>query len=709
MMVMSDYSKTSGKYDWVLIDGFLSPNFGGHLIRFGTLASNSFSWETFLPVMPNGRVHELIEVPRDLSEFGCVLFSLSGERLSQLTTRRVSWFERTWRMANRVFDAFTRIQYPVRLACRVNALLIVFNLPEAYRRISVLRRVEDYGSWHRRYSLLDDGERAAISEAISKFSRRPHFHLLVRGGAANPAALAVTLDSIGQQLYGEYDCVVFGEVGEACVAGRGAAFSVVSDGAQQAWLNRMNTAVAGAAGNDWFFSIRAGDRLPAHALYWFAVELLERPGVSAMFSDHDVVDAAGKPISACFKPDWSLTHFRATNFVGDALVIKGAAIAAAGGGTVDCLKHGFYDLLLRVLDEASGEQVPAHVPAVLFNTAVGGAVDTSCADWEGAAVARHLQRQQIAATVVKLPGRFRRCRFTLPADPPLVSIIIPTRDCLRLLRRCVESLVTNTSYRRFEILVIDNRSREPETLDYLLSLTKYSCVRVLRYDRPFNYSAMNNFAVNAARGELVCLLNNDTEVISPDWLDEMVGHALQQGVGAVGAKLYYPDGRVQHAGDVVGAGGCANHMHSMIARDAPGYCNRALVAQELSAVTAACLLTWKSVYLAMGGLDARFLKVAFNDVDYCLKLGAAGYKVVWTPHAELFHHESVSRGKDRGWWKTLHAESEVFVMRRRWKHMMSNDPFYNPNLSYVRPDFSMGHFRQVEPPWRSKKENGWKV
>jgi GT2 family glycosyltransferase len=224
-------------------------------------------------------------------------------------------------------------------------------------------------------------------------------------------------------------------------------------------------------------------------------------------------------------------------------------------------------------------------------------------------------------------------------------------------------------------------------------------VNVFRYDRPFNFSAINNFAVRQARGTVLCLLNNDTEVISPDWLEEMVGHLLQARVGVVGAKLYYADGRVQHAGDAVGPGGCANHLHSSLDHDDPGYCRRAMLAQDLSAVTAACLVTWRKLYLGLGGLDEKRLAVAFNDVDYCLRVRAAGQRVVWTPHAELYHHESVTRGADDSWRRKLHARREVAEMRGRWANVMRRDPFYNPNLSYDQPDFSPSRMPRVKKPW----------
>jgi GT2 family glycosyltransferase len=267
------------------------------------------------------------------------------------------------------------------------------------------------------------------------------------------------------------------------------------------------------------------------------------------------------------------------------------------------------------------------------------------------------------------------------------------------LNACVESVLGVSSYRNFELIVVDNQSVEPQMLAYLEHLAGTPRVRVLRYAQPFNYSAINNYAAKQANGEVLCLLNNDTEVISSDWMEEMLGHLVQERVGIVGAKLYYPDGRVQHAGDVVGVGGIANHLHTSIERDHPGYGRRAVLAQELSAVTGACLMTWRSLYLQLGGLNERHLPVAFNDVDYCLRVREAGYRVIWTPYAELYHHESLSRGRDLTPDKKVRARREAAYMRSRWKHVLQHDPFYNPNFSYNRPDFSLNHAPIVPTPW----------
>ncbi|HDT5890684.1 TPA: glycosyltransferase family 2 protein, partial [Aeromonas dhakensis] len=297
------------------------------------------------------------------------------------------------------------------------------------------------------------------------------------------------------------------------------------------------------------------------------------------------------------------------------------------------------------------------------------------------------------------PHGICRWHWPLPTQLPLVSVIIPTRNGLAHLRPCIESLINKTNYTNMDVMVMNNQSDDEETLAYLAHIEQVYGVRVISYDHPFNYSAINNLAVSKARGDLVCLLNNDTEVISADWLDEMVSHLLRPGVGVVGAKLYYGNGLIQHAGDAVGPGGCADHLHNGLSENDPGYQRRAVSAQELSAVTAACLLTHKDLYISLGGLDETHLPIAFNDVDYCLRVREAGWRVIWTPFAELYHYESVSRGKDVTCQQLERAERELHYMKTRWAKRLKHDPAYNPNLSYDRPDFSLSHAPDVELPW----------
>jgi GT2 family glycosyltransferase len=279
-------------------------------------------------------------------------------------------------------------------------------------------------------------------------------------------------------------------------------------------------------------------------------------------------------------------------------------------------------------------------------------------------------------------------RYELPESPPLVSLIVPTRNGLELLRRCINSILEKTDYPNYEILIVDNGSDQQAVLEYLANIVNDRRVRVLRDDRSFNFSALNNSAVQSARGEVVGLINNDIEVISPDWLSEMVSIALQPSVGAVGARLWFPDETLQHGGIILGVGGVANHSHKHLPRGVPGYFGRAALIQSFSAVTAACLVVRRDLYEQVGGLDEANLAVAFNDVDFCLKLREAGYRNVWTPHAELYHHESATRGYEDTPVKKERFEREIAHKRRRWGAVLTTDPAYSPNLTLEYEDFS---------------------
>ncbi|WP_289027936.1 glycosyltransferase [uncultured Paraglaciecola sp.] len=272
---------------------------------------------------------------------------------------------------------------------------------------------------------------------------------------------------------------------------------------------------------------------------------------------------------------------------------------------------------------------------------------------------------------------------------PLVSLIIPTKNSKNLVQNCIESILSKTSYTNYEILLIDNNSDEKESLEYFALLSSHPKVTVLKYPYPFNYSAINNFAVKHAQGSVVGLVNNDIEVISPDWLHFMVGHVLREDIGCVGAKLLYPDNRIQHAGVVMGYGGGAGHAHKYFPRYHPGYLNRLIASHNFSAVTAACLLVKKSDYLAVGGLNETDLTVAFNDVDFCLRVLESGRRNIYCAEAELYHHESISRGLDDTTQKRARFESELVYLQETWHAYIEHDPAYNPNLTLKRENFSI--------------------
>lgn len=293
----------------------------------------------------------------------------------------------------------------------------------------------------------------------------------------------------------------------------------------------------------------------------------------------------------------------------------------------------------------------------------------------------HLQTENLTGNVLAIQWPL--------LSKPLVSLIIPTYNGKELVKACIESILKKTAYQNYEILLVDNNSDDPECLAYFDELNQHPKVRLLKYPHPFNYSAINNFAVKQANGEVVGLVNNDIEVISPRWLEYMAGHAMRNDIGCVGAKLLYSDDRIQHAGVVLGYGGGAGHAHKYFPRYHPGYMNRLIATQNYSAVTAACLLVKKSKYEEVGGLNEQDLHVAFNDVDFCLKVLETGVRNVYCAEAELYHHESVSRGLDISEEKAARFNRELTYLRTKWKKYIDRDPAYNPNLTLKRENFAI--------------------
>jgi GT2 family glycosyltransferase len=321
-------------------------------------------------------------------------------------------------------------------------------------------------------------------------------------------------------------------------------------------------------------------------------------------------------------------------------------------------------------------------------------------------VREHLERtSQVGVTVegqTASPG-WLTVRRTTPEPRPLVSVIVPTRDRAELLEQCARGVLQETDYAPLEFIVVDNDSVEPATAALFDRLRQDPRVRILPAPGPFNYSALNNLAVAQAKGEVVLLLNNDISVIEPHWLDAMVAHAIRPNVGAVGARLLFPDGHLQHAGVVVGVGGVAGHLAYNLPGDTGGYYNHLTTTRNMSAVTAACMALRKAVYEEVGGLDAEHLKVAFNDTDLCLKIRARGYDIVWTAQAELYHHESASRGEDLAPAAKARFDGEVAVMRARWGDTLKGDPFYGPLFDRRRSDYALAAPHHRTQPWEKSR------
>lgn len=446
----------------------------------------------------------------------------------------------------------------------------------------------------------------------------------------------------------------------------------------------------------WTACLDHDDLLRPQSLAEVALEIARHPEAELIYTDEDKIDADGRRDSPFFKPDFSRELLRSHNYLNHLTVHRTANIRAVGGWRPGFEGSQDYDLNLRVIERIDMARI-RHIPKILYHwRAVPGSAALS-GDEKGYAYAaglraleEHVARLGLAATVEAAPGApLYRLRPALPERPPRVSLVIPTRDGVDHLRRCVASIRDKTAYESYEILVVDNGSEDEATLRYLEELESRSEIRVLPYERPFNYSAINNFAVARARGSVVGLVNNDVEVISPDWLTEMVSWAMQPDIGCVGAKLYYGNDTIQHAGVILGLGGVAGHSHKYFPRDHDGYLHRLKVIQNLSAVTAACLVVRKEVYEAVGGFNERDLPVAFNDVDFCIRVREMGYLNVWTPYAELYHLESLSRGPEDTLEKRRRAERERNYMLRTWGGLLRNDPYYSPHLTRTEENFSL--------------------
>jgi GT2 family glycosyltransferase len=446
-------------------------------------------------------------------------------------------------------------------------------------------------------------------------------------------------------------------------------------------------ALATVSHADWLLPIWTGDELAEHALLILADHVQAQPELSCCYVDEDALGEDGyeQPL---LKPDVNLDLLRSYPYVGRTLAVRRDALTELGGWDAQFGALSHADFLFRVIEQL-GLPTVGHVPEVLYHAGTPHAswlAQPAVAEQSPRIVQAHLERLGVAHELHSggLPG-VNRVRY-LHQQKPLVSIIVPTRDQLPMLNGLIDSLIERTRYARYELLIVDNDSREPAACAYLDGIAKLGSekIRVLRYPHAFNYSAINNFAVAQARGEYLILLNNDTAVLHEDWIDALLHHAQRPEVGIVGAKLHYPDGRIQHGGVVLGLRGPADHPFIHAEPEAPGYMQRLQVDQNYTAVTAACLMIRRSVYEEVGGLNEVDFKVSYNDVDLCLKVREAGYLTVWTPYARLMHEGSVSQKKvDTATQeaKALRFRGEQNAMYRKWLPLLARDPAYNVNLS----------------------------
>ncbi len=572
-----------------------------------------------------------------------------------------------------------------------------------------------YEQWIALHDTFSAEDQRAIQKHISAFGSRPLLSVLMPTYNTPERWLRRAIESVRRQLYPFW---------ELCIADDASTDPHVRAVLEEyrhldhrmhviyrelnGHISAASNSALGLASGEFVVFLDHDDEMPDHALYMVANALNDNSELDLLYSDEDKIDESNRRYGPHFKPDWNPDLVNGQNMVNHLCVYRTALVRSLGG-----LREGYegaqdWDLLLRISECIPASRI-CHIPYVLYHwRAVSGSTAATANEkpyaFQAAAkgLRDHLERTGQQGLVFRTAGEYFRIKRVTPSPAPLVSIVIPTRNGLHLLRRCIDSLRKRTRYPRYEILIVDNQSDDPKTLGYLEQVSRAEDTRVLRFDFPFNYSALNNFAARESRGAYLCLMNNDIETISEDWLDEMVGQAARPGIGAVGAKLYYPNETIQHAGVILGLGGIAGHPYSGTERHSFGYMARLMLVQNVSAVTAACLVVRKDIFEEVKGLDEVNLTIAFNDVDFCLRLLERGYRNLWTPYAELYHHESATRGPEDTREKQLRFQREVAYMEARWGHVLEYDPAHNVNLTLENSWPNLASRPRKTKPWCSQ-------
>lgn len=534
-----------------------------------------------------------------------------------------------------------------------------------------------------------------------RFSYEPKFSIVVPLYMTKEAYLRALIESIENQTYGNWElCLADGSgansplekiVAEYQKKGLNISYQILKE--NKGISENTNAAIKMATG-DYIVLADHDDIMAENALYECAKALNEDKEIEVLYSDEDKIDMAGKKyFDPNFKPDLNMDLLCSMNYICHLFVVKNTVIEKVGMLRSEFDGAQDHDFILRCVEVADRVY---HIPKVLYHwrchinsTAANPESKLYAFEAGRKAVEEHYKRIGVPAKAEhsSFYGMFHT-KFCWE-EQPLISILIPNKDHIEDLKKCMESIEKKSAYRNFEFVVIENNSTEEETFSYYKEIEKKENVQVVYYKGGFNFSKINNFGAKYAKGEYLLLLNNDTEIITPECLQELLGYCMREEVGIVGAKLCYDDDTIQHAGVVIGFGGMAGHAFIESSRFDTGYMGRIMCAQDYSAVTAACMMTKKSVYDAVGGLTES-LEVAFNDIDYCLKVRERGKLVVYNPYAELYHYESKSRGMEDTPEKVERFNSEVAKFCERWEDILQKgDPYYNPNLTLDKADFSL--------------------
>ncbi len=553
---------------------------------------------------------------------------------------------------------------------------------------------DNYLEWCAMYDTISEDDLINIREMSDNLMYKPLFSIIMPVYNAPVNFLKLAIESVRNQVYSNW---------ELCIADDKSTQDEVilllkeymkTDKRIKVVFRQQNGHISAAsnsaleiANGDYIALLDQDDELSQHALYEVASAINRYPDLELIYSDEDKIDENGIRFNPYFKTDWNLDLFYGQNMINHLGVYKMSVMEKVGGFRVGYEGSQDYDLALRCIEYLNPQEI-FHIPHVLYHwraiegsTAINSSNKNYAFEASIKALNDHLERTKQNGIVSKNLNNSLRVSWKLPSTLPKVSIIIPTKDKVEILNTCIKSILEKTEYYNYEVIIIDNKSIEPPTIEYYKKIQQEDArIKVYPYDLPFNFSAMVNKGVNECSGEVVVLLNNDTEVINSNWLIEMASQCMREGIGAVGAKLYYPNGQIQHAGVFLSEGRPGNHIYLKRGKNDNGYFNKLNLVQQYSAVTAACLAIKKDIFILVGELDEENLKVAYNDVDFCLKVQQSGYRNIWTPFAQLFHHESLSRGSDKDIHQYDRFMKEQAYMLKKWDILMGRDPFFNPNL-----------------------------
>jgi GT2 family glycosyltransferase len=648
----------------------------------------------------------------DLSQATSDLWAKSLEAVALTSRLQLIEGSTIWRMTARL-RSFLRHHPRMARAARGLHRGVTLQLPSRVREHRQFG-ADDYRRWVELYDTLDDADLHALRAAAARLTRTPLVSVVMPVYETPPEILREAIDSVLTQAYEHWelciadDCSASREVRE--ILQRYAAMDdrvKIVHLLERSGIGAASNAALGLASGEFVALLDHDDILRPHALFMAVSAIDEHPEAVFVYSDEDKVDDQGERYDPYFKPDWSPALFLSQNYLCHLSFFRRDRALAVGG-----FRQGFdgsqdWDLFLRMTNYVDADNV-VHIPHVLYHwRALEGSTARNAAEKPHAlaagtrAVSEHLRSLGIEALVSTTGNMYQRVHYALPTPAPAVQVIVPTACKHSYLELLLDGVLGQTDYPNLGVtLVISDRlEAERAAAARLKRLSERPRVEVLRYqDRPFNYGWVNNLAVSQTSSEVICLLNDDTAVIHPGWLRAMVGQLLQRRVAAVGAMLYYPDNTIQHAGVVLGLGGVAGSYNNGLRRGEGGYGGRASVDQDFSCVTAGCMVIRREAFDAIGGFDERFA-IAFNDVDLCLRLRERGWRIVWTPAAELRHLESTSVGQPDSPSRAAQHSGEVRLMVDRWAETLLNDPFYNPNLSLSEAN-ELAFPPRVAYPWK---------